>query len=125
MLATAGSRGDVEPFAELARRARSAGHDVRLGAPDHSGVNLSGIDVVSMGVDFTRMIEQQGVSVFAAPRSYRSVVRPVMRDVIVESAKATLEYDPDVLVAHPKVLSAPLIADALIFRARWSRLCQP
>ena len=59
------------------------------------------------------MIQQQGVSVTAAIRSYRSTVRPLMRAVIVESARAALEYEPDVLVAHPKVLSAGLVATSL------------
>ena len=51
LLAAAGSRGDVEPFAALARRAVSAGHEVRMVGPDRSGVDLSGLDVVRMGVD--------------------------------------------------------------------------
>lgn len=113
LLATAGSRGDVEPFAALARRALARGHSVRLVAPDNSGAALDGVDVVSLGVDYSRMIETQGVSVGAALRSYRSVVRPVMHAVIVESAKAALDYRPDIVLAHPKVLSAPLVAEAL------------
>nr|WP_241740218.1 MULTISPECIES: glycosyltransferase [Microbacterium] len=113
MLATAGSRGDVEPFAALARRAMFEGHEVRLAAPDSSGVGLSGIDVVSMGVDYTRMIEEQGVSAWAAIRSFREVVRPTMHAVIVQTARAAMEYRPDVLISHPKVLSAPLVCEAL------------
>lgn len=113
LLSTAGSRGDVEPFAALARRAAAQGHDVRLVAPDNSGAELAGLDVVSMGVDYTRMIQDQGVSLAAALRSYRSVVRPVMHGVIVGSARAALDYRPEVLIAHPKVLSAPLVAEAL------------
>ncbi|WP_247827380.1 glycosyltransferase [Arthrobacter antioxidans] len=113
LLATAGSRGDVEPFAALADRALAAGHEVRLVAPENSGVELGDLDTVGMGVDYTRMIEEQGVSVMAALRNYRSVVRPVMRGVIVGSARAALEYEPDLIVYHPKVLSAPLVADAL------------
>ena len=113
LLATAGSRGDVEPFAALAERARATGHEVRLVAPENSGVEMGDLDVASMGVDYTRMIEGQGVSITAALRNYRSVVRPVMRGVIVGGARAALEYEPDLIVYHPKVLSAPLVADAL------------
>lgn len=113
LLATAGSRGDIEPFAALARRAVAEGHEARLVVPDNSGANLSGIDIVSMGVDYTRMIEDQGVSLVAAIRSYGSVVRPIMNAVIVQPARAAIEYQPDVIVAHPKVLSAPIIAEAL------------
>ncbi|POH59616.1 glycosyltransferase [Cryobacterium zongtaii] len=113
LLATAGSRGDIEPFAALARRAVVEGHHARLIAPDSSGADLSGVDALSMGVDYTRLIEDQGVSLVAAIRSYSSVVRPIMNAVIVEPARAALEYRPDVIVAHPKVLSAPIIAEAL------------
>lgn len=113
LLATAGSRGDVEPFAALAERARALGHEVRLVTPDNSGVEMGDLDVVSMGIDYTRMIEDQGVSLTGALRNYRSVVRPIMRGVIVGAARAALEYEPDLVVYHPKVLSAPLVSDAL------------
>ncbi|WP_165968666.1 glycosyltransferase [Arthrobacter crusticola] len=113
LLVTAGTRGDVDPFAVLARRALRAGHEVRLVVPDNSGVDTSGIDTASLGVDYSRWIEHQGVSLGAALRSYRSVVRPAIRRVMIESARAVLEYSPDVLVAHPKILSAPLVAEAL------------
>lgn len=113
LLVTAGSRGDVEPFAALARRAAASAHEVRLAVPDRSGVDLTGLDVRSLGVDFSAMIESQGVSPLAAMRNLREVVRPVMRGVIVNAAHAAREFRPDVIVSHPKVLSAPLIADAL------------
>lgn len=113
LLATAGSRGDVEPFVALGERALARGHEVRLVAPDNSGADTGDLDVASMGVDYSAMIQSQGVSVVAAMRSYRSVVRPLMRAVIVESARAAYAYRPDVIVWHPKVLSAPIVADAL------------
>jgi sterol 3beta-glucosyltransferase len=113
LLATAGSRGDVEPFVALGERARAAGHEVRLVAPDNSGADTGDLDVASMGIDYSAMIENQGVSIAAAMRNYRSVVRPLMRAVIVEGARAAYDYRPDVIVWHPKVLSAPLVADAL------------
>ncbi|WP_165307884.1 glycosyltransferase, partial [Agromyces binzhouensis] len=113
LLLTAGSRGDVEPFAALARRAAASGHEVRLALPDRSGVDTTGIDTRSLEADFSALIESQGVSPLAAMRSLRDVVRPVMRAVIVNAAHAALEFRPDVIAWHPKVLSAPLIADAL------------
>ena len=113
LLLTAGSRGDVEPFAALARRAANAGHVVRLAAPDNHGARTDGIDVVSLGVDFSAVIQSQGVSVSAALRNYRAVVQPAMRRVIVGAAQRAREFGPDVIVWHPKVLSAPLVADAL------------
>ncbi|GAA1059146.1 glycosyltransferase [Agromyces bracchium] len=113
LLVTAGSRGDVEPFAALARRAAAAGHEVRLAVPDRSGVDTTGLDVRSLEVDFSALIESQGVSPMAAMRNLHDVVRPVMRGVIVNAVHAALEFRPDVIAWHPKVLSAPLVADAL------------
>ncbi len=122
LLVTAGSRGDVEPFAVLARHAQAAGHAVRLALPDNSGVDVAGLDVVSLGVDYSGLIQQQGVSLAAALRSYRSVVRPAMHRVLVGSARAALDVVPDVLVAHPKILSAPLIAGGLGIPFVWVEL---
>ncbi|MDQ0736372.1 glycosyltransferase [Arthrobacter agilis] len=113
LLVTAGSRGDVEPFAVLARRIQGAGHAVRLALPDNSGVDVTGLDVTALGVDYSTLIQQQGVSFAAVLRSYRTVVRPAMHEVLIGSVRAALDYAPDVLVAHPKILSAPLIADGL------------
>lgn len=113
LLVTAGSRGDVEPFVALARAAVAAGHDVRVAAPDNSGVVADGVDLVSLGVDYSGLIETQGVSIGAALRNYRTAVKPIMRGVIVGAARAALDFRPDIIVGHPKVLSAPLIADSL------------
>ncbi|BDZ54034.1 glycosyltransferase [Agromyces marinus] len=113
LLVTAGSRGDVEPFVALARRAAASGHQVRLALPDRSGVDTVGLDTRSLEADFTALIESQGVSPLAAMRNLRDVVRPVMRGVIVNAARAAREFRPDVIAWHPKVLSAPLAADAL------------
>ncbi|MEV8267284.1 glycosyltransferase [Microbacterium sp. NPDC076911] len=113
MLITAGSRGDVEPFAAFARGAHAAGHEVRLAVPDNSGVDLSALDAVSLGADFSAMIADQGVSPLAAMRSFRTTVKPAMRAVIVNSVRESLEFAPDVLMYHPKIVSAPLIADHL------------
>ncbi|MET0693430.1 MAG: glycosyltransferase [Propionibacteriaceae bacterium] len=113
MILTAGSRGDVEPFAVLAREAVRRGHQVRLAVPDHSGVDLSGLDVVSLGVDFARLVSGQGVSPWAAARAFTSTVRPMMRTLFVTAVQRCLEFEPDVIVHHPKVLSADLAARRL------------
>lgn len=113
LLLTAGSRGDVEPFVALGERACAEGHEVRLVAPRSSGADTSAVDTLTLTADFSRVVESQGVSPLAAARSFRSVVRPLMRSLVIEAAQAALDYQPDVVVHHPKVLSAPLAADAL------------
>ena len=113
LFVTAGSRGDVEPFVVLARAAAAAGHEVLVAAPDRSGVDVTGVATASLGVDYTAMIQDQGVSIRAAVANYRTVVKPAMRNVLVGAARAALDFEPDVVLSHPKILSAPLIARAL------------
>jgi sterol 3beta-glucosyltransferase len=113
LLVTAGSRGDVEPFALLARRLQSAGHSPRLVVPDNSGVDLDGLEVGSLGVDYSSLVQDLGVSPLASARSFRERVRPAMAQVILQGAREAVETRPDVIVAHPKVLSAPDAAAAL------------
>ncbi|MUN62140.1 glycosyltransferase [Kocuria sediminis] len=113
MLLTAGSRGDVEPFAALARRAAAQGHEARLAVPENPGADLSGLDAVSLEVDFQRLIGTQGASPWTAVRHYRTEVGPGMRRMLSAAVRETLAYRPDVVVHHPKVLTAPAVADAL------------
>ncbi|MDR7234081.1 glycosyltransferase [Agrococcus sp. BE272] len=113
LLVTAGSRGDVEPFVALGRRAVARGHEVLLVGPRGTAALASeatGVEVRELDVDYRRMIEEQGGSPVRAMRAFRRVVRPAMRAVIVDSARIALEHAPDAIVHHPKVLSAPLAA---------------
>ena len=112
MLLTAGSRGDVEPFIALARRAHGQGHEVRLGVTRDfvAQARAAGVDVAALDGDMTALVTSQGTSAWAALRSYRSVVRPMMAAVLRSAADAAVAFGPDVVVHHPKVLSAPIAA---------------
>ncbi|GAA1773487.1 glycosyltransferase [Kocuria aegyptia] len=113
MLLTSGSRGDVEPFAALARYASDHGHEVRLGVPDSSGVDLSGLDTVSLEVDFHRLVQAHGISPWTAVRHFRTEVGPGMRRMLAAAVRETLAFAPDLVVHHPKVLTAPAVAQSL------------
>ncbi|GAA1436841.1 glycosyltransferase [Microlunatus lacustris] len=113
LLLTAGSRGDVEPFVALAHEARRRGHQVRLGLPENSGVDLAELDAVTLGVDYAALVDRQGVSPLAAARTLRTTVRPLMRTLLLRAVRESLDFVPDVVVHHPKVLSAGLAAERL------------
>ncbi|WP_256105433.1 glycosyltransferase [Streptomyces sp. ODS05-4] len=115
LLQTAGSRGDVAPFAALARRAAAQGHEVRLCVPRDAvlSVNAGGVDVVGLDVDFRALAAAQGTDPWQALRSFRTTVAPAMRAFLLSAARAAADYGPDVLVHHPKVLCAPISAAAL------------
>ncbi|WP_375404949.1 glycosyltransferase [uncultured Amnibacterium sp.] len=113
MLLTAGTRGDVEPFLALARRAAAEGHEVRLGVPDDSGADLSGIDAVSLNVLFRGLIPDLTIAPWSLVQHAFTEVRPAMSRMFAASVRETVAFAPDVVVHHPLVLSAPLAADGL------------
>jgi len=112
MLITAGTRGDVEPFAALARHAASRGHEVRLALPDDA-VAPEGIDAVRLGLDARRMLSPVGRTPWALARHLRREVRPGIRRMLATAVRETTAFRPDVVVHHPLILSAPMVADAL------------
>lgn len=113
LLATLGSRGDVEPFVWLARAAREAGHEVRVALPLSRDVDTAGVDVVGLGVSFADLADSLGASAAAAMRSYRERIRPAVARALAEAARLTVEWEPQVILAHPKVLTAPVAAARL------------
>jgi sterol 3beta-glucosyltransferase len=112
MLLTAGTRGDVEPFAALARHAASRGHEVRLALPDDA-VTPEGVDSVRLGMDVQRVLSPAGRTPWALAHHLRTEVRPAMRRTIVAAVRETVAFGPDVVIHHPLILSAPMVADAL------------
>lgn len=112
MLLTAGTRGDVEPFAALARHAVSRGHEVRLALPDDA-VAPEGVDTVALGLDAHRVLSPAGRSPWALVHHLRAEVRPAMRRMLAAAVRETVAFDPDVVVHHPLILSAPMVADSL------------
>lgn len=114
-MVTAGSRGDVEPFVALARRAVREGHTVRLGVTREfvDTATAAGIDAVALDGDYAELVADQGVSPLAAIRSFRTTIVPMMTALLRSSTQIALDFKPDVIVNHPKLLSAPLAAAKL------------
>ncbi|TCL83588.1 MULTISPECIES: glycosyltransferase [unclassified Rathayibacter] len=112
MLATAGTRGDVEPFAALARKAVARGHEVLLALPDDADAP-EGVDTVALGLDARRVLSPAGRTPWALANHLRREVRPAMRRMLASAVRETIAFEPDVVVHHPLILSAPMAADAL------------
>jgi len=113
MLLTAGTRGDVEPFAALARAAAARGHDVRLAVPDDTGASLSGVDAVGLDSGSRGLIPDTGVAPWRLVRQVGGTIRPALRRLLAAAARETAAFSPDLVVHHPLILSAPMAADAL------------
>ncbi|WP_406633685.1 glycosyltransferase [Pseudarthrobacter quantipunctorum] len=113
MLLTAGTRGDVEPFFALARAAGARGHEVRTAIPENSGADTASLDTVSLRMDFAQLVSDQGVSPRAAARTFKTVIRPAVGRLLSAAVEHIVAFAPDVVVYHPKVLSAPAAAQRL------------
>jgi sterol 3beta-glucosyltransferase len=111
MVLTAGSTGDVEPFAALAGRLAERGHDVTLVA-DAGFERLApggGVEFAPIRADFHSLLptpERKRPSI-------RNEVFPVMQGMLEDSWTVARSKQPDVIVAHQKSLAAPHLAEKL------------
>lgn len=110
LVATAGSRGDVEPFLSLAAALRDAGHIVLVAAPDDPDVG-GDVDVVSLGVSFADLATVVAGS--GGLRAFREHIRPAMSTILARVVEESMRWRPDVIVAHPKLLTVPVVAEHL------------
>lgn len=107
LFATLGSRGDVEPFVHLARAAQHAGFIVRIAIPDQQDINADGLDTVSLGIRFADLTQKPGTS---AVRSFREQVRPAMSRALAAFVDTGMDWTPNIIISHPKLLTAPVLA---------------
>jgi sterol 3beta-glucosyltransferase len=111
MMLTAGSTGDLEPFAALAERLGKRGHAVTLTAD-------TGFERIAPGGPVTfapiRADFQSLVSTPARKRpSLRGEVFPLIQGMLEDSWTVARSMQPDVIVAHQKSLAAPHLAEKL------------
>lgn len=132
LIATLGSRGDVQPFALLAQSIaqgnsllrgpllssppRENGHDVLLAGPDDAAALVASYDVpfAPLGIDFEELT--QGKDARLALRGNLLAVRRLQRQTLAVSERAfrrvgELAREADALVYHPKILNGRTIAE--------------
>jgi len=106
-----GSRGDNEPFHALANYAAAAGHEVVFA---HTTDFPEQVDARythwHLPGSIRAMIADQGVSVWRALAQYRSVLKPALEAIYATSTDHIRTLRPDVVVYHPKVVTAPVVA---------------
>ena len=112
MVLTAGSTGDVEPFAALAARLAGRGHTVTFAtdarfselAPGDDGVRFAPIRA-----DFRSLLPTPD----RKKLSLRKDVFPVIQGMLEDSWTVAKAHPPDTIVAHQKTLAAPHVAEKL------------
>ena len=111
MVLTAGSTGDVEPFAALAAHLAERGHDVTLTA-DAAFAQLGATNEVEFApihADFRALMPKSE----GGRPSLRDDVFPVIRGMLEDSWAVAKMTRPQMIVAHDKTLAAPHLAEKL------------
>lgn len=113
-LAALGSRGDNEPFRALALEAASAGHEVYFA---HTRDIPFSPDAVYTEIELPGSMEDivatQGLSMVKALANYSRVMKPLMEGIYRETTRQIRAVKPDVVVYHPKILTAATAAHSV------------
>ena len=108
---SAGSTGDVEPFAALAARLGTRGHEVVLAA-DAGFEHLApggAVRFAPIRADFQSLVPTPE----GKRPSLRGAVFPVIRGMLADSWQVAQADRPELIVAHQKTLAAPHLAEKL------------
>jgi sterol 3beta-glucosyltransferase len=111
MVLTAGSTGDVEPFAVLAGVLAKRGHTVTLAADSRFETLAPGgrVEFAPIRADFHSLLPTPE----RKRPSLRREVFPVIRGMLEDSWSVARSRQPEVIVAHEKSLAAPHLAERL------------
>ena len=113
-LASLGSRGDNEPFLALAEEASLAGHEVYFAHTSDVASDIDALfDELELPGSMEKVIADQGSSALRALLNYRTVMKPLLERVWDASTQQILDLRPDVVVYHPKVVTAATAAHAV------------
>ncbi|MEY4476693.1 MAG: hypothetical protein RJA31_197 [Actinomycetota bacterium] len=113
-LATMGTRGDIEPFVHLATAALNRGDSVTaMATAEFKNEFDPRVNFVALPGSIRDLVEQTKASPAVAAKIFSRVIKPVMvdgMDILFTTAKLA---KPDVIVFHPKIVAAPLVASAV------------
>jgi UDP:flavonoid glycosyltransferase YjiC (YdhE family) len=120
---TLGTRGDLQPYLALARGFRARGHEVLLIAPAQFAevAAQEELSFAPLPADFLEMLEapetkqvlgSSGTG-FGAGFKLIKHYRRLMRSLLDVEWNAARDFQPDVILHHPKALGAPYIATKL------------
>ena len=116
MIATFGTRGDLQPFLALARRLVRTGHQAAVCTAEgyRSQVQEAGVDYLPMNNEMLRLTQDvmATMNVRGAPALLRAM-NAAQRSALHDQWTSARDYRPDVIVYHPKALGGYHIAEKL------------
>jgi sterol 3beta-glucosyltransferase len=123
LLATIGTRGDVQPYLALAVGLATAGHQVAIATCERYAPWISRFGITPLALDDSlltllespagRLLIGQLDSVWGGVTAAASVlrdVRPMNERLVADAWAASEAWQPDVIVYHPKLFCMPAIA---------------
>lgn len=119
---TLGTRGDVQPYLALAKALQERGHIVQLAAPEQFAAmsELNRVPFAPLPGEFLALLDTQegkaaisGGHGFSAGFKLLKQVRPLMRLLLDLEWRAVKDFNPDIIVYHPKSVGSPHMAQAL------------
>ena len=136
LVATVGTRGDVQPYVALAIGLKAAGHQVRIctccrfrSFVEKYGIGFSHLDEGLLHLlesEFGRSLVENISGLVGALRTVPSVIRqvgPIHRRMVTDCWRAVEAHDPDVIVYHPKMFCVPAFAARRKIPAVLGMLC--
>jgi sterol 3beta-glucosyltransferase len=118
-----GTRGDVQPYVALALGLLSDGHDVQLAGPMQfeTMARERGVPFAPLPGEFLELINTpegkaamaSGPAGFGAGLKLLKYIRPLMRKLLDAEWLAVRDFQPDVIVHHPKSIASPHMAEKL------------
>ena len=125
LIATIGTRGDVQPYLALATGLKAVGHEVTIctcprfrNFVTEYGIGFSHLEeglLELLESDLGRSIIENMDNVFGLLRTIPKVrkrLRPIHRQMVDDCWTATEAMDPDIIVYHPKMFCVPAFAAA-------------
>ncbi|QDU33724.1 MurG-like transferase [Poriferisphaera corsica] len=124
MIATVGSRGDVQPYVALGVGLKEAGHEVVVCCPSsfkefvegyglrYGYMNNEVIDLIQsdLGKELTENLTNIVKTINAFFRLYKQM-GPMQQRMIDDGGEVAKEFEPDVVVYHPKASGGPWYAE--------------
>ncbi len=121
-LQTLGTRGDVQPYLALAGELMRKGHAVQLTAPQQfvGFATERGVPFAPLPGDFLALLDTpEGKAAVAGGRGFTAglkllgSIRPLIGQLFDAEWEAVRQFEPDLVLYHPKCLAAPHIAGRL------------
>jgi sterol 3beta-glucosyltransferase len=120
---TLGTRGDIQPYLALALGLHEYGHKVMIAAPSQfeTFIQSRGISFAALPGEYLDLMESPeakaamaGSGGFTAGFKMLKHFKPIGRKQLTAEWAAAQQFNPELLIYHPKAVAAPHIAEKLL-----------